>query len=88
MSRVLWPEAGGLNENTNGLISQYFHRNRDFTTVTEQEIKMAMDKLNNRPRKCLDMKTPNQVFFGMEALIESELPAVQGRTAKINDVSH
>ena len=49
---------------------------------------MAMDKLNNRPRKCLDMKTPNQVFFGMEALIESELPAVQGRTAKINDVSH
>ena len=48
---------------TNGLIRQYFPKDRDFTTITEQEIKMAMDKLNNRPRKCLDMKTPNQVFF-------------------------
>ncbi len=81
-------QAGGLNENTNDLIRQYFSKDRDFTTITEQEIKMAMDKLNNRPRKCLDMKTPNQVFFGTEALIESELPAAQGRTAKINDVSH
>ena len=55
----------GLNENTNGLIRQYFPKDRDFTTITEQEIKTAMDKLNNRPRKCLDMKTPNQVFFGI-----------------------
>ena len=48
---------------TNGLIRRYFSKDRDFTTITEQEIKMAMDKLNNRPRKCLGMKTSNQVFF-------------------------
>ncbi len=55
----------GLNENTNGLIRQYFPKHRDFTTITEQEIQNAMNKLNNRPRKCLGMKTPNQVFFGI-----------------------
>ncbi|MEJ2033851.1 MAG: IS30 family transposase [Deltaproteobacteria bacterium] len=55
----------GLNENTNGLIRQYFPKNRDFSTITEQEIKMVINKLNNRPRKCLGMKTPNQVFSGI-----------------------
>ncbi|RCX21959.1 IS30 family transposase [Thioalbus denitrificans] len=55
----------GLNENTNGLIRQYFPKDRDFSTLTDEEIQGAMDKLNNRPRKCLGMKTPNQVFFGI-----------------------
>lgn len=55
----------GLNENTNGLIRQYFPKRRDFTTITDAEVQAAMDKLNNRPRKCLGMKTPNQVFFGI-----------------------
>ena len=55
----------GLSENTNGLIRQYFPKHRDFTTITDQEIQNAMNKLNNRPRKCLGMKTPNQVFFGI-----------------------
>ncbi|MFC1684686.1 IS30 family transposase [Pseudomonadota bacterium] len=55
----------GLNENTNGLIRQYFPKHRDFTTITQTEINQVMDKLNNRPRKCLGIKTPNQVFFGI-----------------------
>ena len=55
----------GLNENTNGLIRQYFPKGHDFTTITQKEIQRVMDKLNNRPRKCLGMKTPNQVFFGI-----------------------
>ncbi len=55
----------GLNENTNGLIRQYFPKHRDFTTITQAEINQVMDKLNNRPRKCLGIKTPNQVFFGI-----------------------
>jgi len=54
----------GLNENTNGLIRQYFPKDRDFTTITDEEIISAIKKLNNRPRKCLGFKTPNQVFFG------------------------
>ncbi len=53
----------GTNENTNGLIRQYFPKNRDFTTITQQEIDTAMERLNNRPRKRLGYKTPNQVFF-------------------------
>ena len=54
----------GTNENTNGLIRQYFPKNRDFRTITHSEIIHAMKRLNNRPRKRLGYKTPNQVFFG------------------------
>lgn len=53
----------GTNENTNGLIRQYFPKNRDFTTITQQEIDTAMERLNNRPRKRLGFLTPSQVFF-------------------------
>ena len=53
----------GTNENTNGLIRQYFPKNRDFTTITQQEINMAMERLNNRPRKRLGYQTPSQVFI-------------------------
>jgi len=53
----------GTNENTNGLIRQYFPKSRDFTTITQQEIDLAMERLNNRPRKRLGFQTPSQVFF-------------------------
>jgi len=53
----------GLNENTNGLIRQYFPKDRDLTTVTKFEIEYAMDKLNHRPRKSLGYRTPYEVFF-------------------------
>lgn len=53
----------GLNENTNGLIRQYFPKKYDFTRITQQQIEHVIDKLNHRPRKCLGFKTPNQVFF-------------------------
>ncbi len=54
----------GTNENTNGLIRQYFPKSRDFRTITDGELINAMKRLNNRPRKRLGFKTPNQVFFG------------------------
>jgi IS30 family transposase len=53
----------GVNENTNGLIRQYFPKERDLTTVTKCEIEKAMDKLNHRPRKSLGYRTPYEVFF-------------------------
>ena len=53
----------GTNENTNGLIRQYFPKGMDFTTITQQEINYAMKQLNNRPRKRLGYLTPAQVFF-------------------------
>jgi len=43
----------GTNENTNGLIWQYFPKRKDLSGVTDVEIQTAMDKINNRPRKCL-----------------------------------
>ena len=54
----------GTNENTNGLIRQYFPKNRDFRTITDKELIHAMKRLNNRQRKRFGYKTPNQVFFG------------------------
>ena len=53
----------GTNENMNGLIRQYFPKKRSFVTITQQEIDFVMERLNNRPRKCLGFKTPNDVFF-------------------------
>jgi len=53
----------GLNENTNGLIRQYFPKSRDLTTVTETELEHVMDRLNHRPRKSLRFRTPYEVFF-------------------------
>jgi IS30 family transposase len=52
----------GLNENTNGLVRQYIPKNRKLDTVTQEELQMIEDKLNDRPRKCLGFHTPNQVF--------------------------
>ena len=43
----------GLNENTNGLIRQYFPKNTDFKTVDDEDVYNVMQKLNNRPRKSL-----------------------------------
>jgi len=53
----------GLNENTNGLIRQYFPKDRDFRTITDEEIMTAMKKLNNKPQKTLNYLTPHEIFF-------------------------
>lgn len=55
----------GTNENTNGLIRQYFPKSRDLTDVTDDEIQFVMDQLNHRPRKRLGFKTPFEVFFNV-----------------------
>lgn len=51
----------GTNENTNGLLRQYFPRNTDLTHISKREIKRIEHQMNNRPRKCLDFRTPKQV---------------------------
>ena len=53
----------GLNESTNGLIRQYLPKKTQFNHISDQQVQSVMEKLNNLPRKCLRMKTPNQVFF-------------------------
>jgi len=51
----------GTNENTNGLIRDYFPKKTDFTTVSDEELQTVEDSLNNRPRKRLGWKTPLEV---------------------------
>lgn len=53
----------GLNENTNGLVRQYFPKGTDFSKVSEHEIRKVMRKLNRRPRKALGYRTPIQAFY-------------------------
>ena len=54
------PWQRGTNENTNGLVRDYFPKSTDFTHVTDQEIQTAQDQLNTRPRKTLDWHTPTE----------------------------
>jgi IS30 family transposase len=53
----------GTNENTNGLVRQYFPKKRRFDTIDHKEVRLAMDRLNHRPRKCLGFRTPHEVFM-------------------------
>ncbi len=52
----------GLNENTNGLIRQYFPKSASFEMITDQQVQKVMDRLNDRPRKTLGFATPNEIF--------------------------
>jgi len=52
----------GLNENTNGLIRQYFPKGTDFEPITEADIQPVMDRLNHRPRKVLGFRSPYEVW--------------------------
>jgi len=57
------PWQRGTNENTNGLIRQYFPKGTDFREVALSEIKEAERRLNSRPRKALGYYTPSEKFY-------------------------
>jgi IS30 family transposase len=59
----------GSNENTNGLIRQYFPRKCDFAAITNQQIRKVTERLNHRPRKKLGFKTPFEEFFKTDTLL-------------------
>jgi transposase, IS30 family len=52
----------GRNENADGLLRQYFPKSMELLDITVQQVISAVDKLNSRPRKCLNFKTPYEVF--------------------------
>ncbi|MBI5729093.1 MAG: IS30 family transposase [Candidatus Magasanikbacteria bacterium] len=56
------PWERGTNENTNGLIRQYFPKGTNFSKISRRKIKWAQNRLNGRPRKVLDYQTPYEVF--------------------------
>lgn len=55
----------GTNENTNGLVRQYFPKGTTLLDVGDQAVHEASDKLNNRPWKVLGWKSPREAFFGL-----------------------
>ena len=57
------PYQRGTNENTNGLIRQYFPKGTNFRDISHYQTQEVENKLNNRPRKCLGFRTPAEVFF-------------------------
>lgn len=53
----------GTNENTNGLLRQFFPKSMDFNCITPKELADVVKSLNDRPRKRLKFKSPKQVFM-------------------------
>jgi IS30 family transposase len=56
----------GLNENSNGLLRQYFPKRMELTKVTEEQVQQAVERINHRPRKVLGFRSPHEVLFGVE----------------------
>lgn len=61
----------GTNENTNGLLRQYFPKKSDFQAVSSKQLHHAMSRLNCRPRKSLRFKTPFEVFYHSSVALTS-----------------
>lgn len=62
------PWERGTNENTNGLVRQYFPKGTDFSTVNDERIQQVERELNDRPRKILGYLKPNEVIQKIVAL--------------------
>jgi transposase, IS30 family len=54
----------GTNENTNGLIRQYFPKGSDLRIVKEVDLQHAMGRINNRPKEVLDYNSPTMFAYG------------------------
>lgn len=67
----------GTNENTNGLIRRFFPKGTDFSKVTKKQLTYAQNNLNNRPRKILNYKTPNE-------MMELEMANAEYQNFKLN----
>jgi IS30 family transposase len=61
----------GLNENTNGLLRQYFPKGTDLAQLTDAEVQRANNLLNNRPRKTLGYRTPLEILCKKRMVLTS-----------------
>lgn len=64
----------GINENTNGLIRQYFPKGTDFNQVSEQQVALVMQRLNQRPRKTRGYRSPTELFLGKSVDLLAQQP--------------
>ena len=58
------------NENTNGLIREFYPKRFDFSTITQEDVDRVAELINNRPRKCLGWRTALEVFFDLPVIIK------------------
>lgn len=59
------PWERGTNENTNGLLRQFFPKSTDFTQLSRRQIKHVQTLMNGRPRKVLNWRTPSEAFYNL-----------------------
>ena len=52
----------GTNENSNGLLREFYPKSMDLSKTNEKEVQETLELLNNRPRKCINYKTPRELF--------------------------
>ena len=52
----------GTNENSNGLLREFYPKQMDLSQTNEKAVQQVIELLNNRPRKCINYKTPNELF--------------------------
>jgi hypothetical protein len=72
------PWQRGSNENTNGLLRQYFPKGVDFSTVTEVELDAVAEELNQRPRKRFGFATPRAALRAAVAMTARIRPSPNG----------
>jgi len=63
------PQQRGTVENTIGLLRQYIKRKTDLEAITQAELQDIENKINFRPRKGLDYRTPFEVFFNKKVAL-------------------
>tara|TARA_B000000460_G_C21459766_1_gene367515 strand:+ start:86 stop:1006 length:921 start_codon:yes stop_codon:yes gene_type:complete len=63
------PQQRGTVENTIGLLRQYIKRNTDLDKLTDEDLRRIENRINFRPRKCLDYKTPFEAFYKLKVAL-------------------
>lgn len=58
----------GTNENTTGLVRQYFPKKSLFEALTQEDVQFVQDKLNHRSRHVIGSRTPHEVFYNLTSI--------------------
>lgn len=66
------PYQRGTNENTNGLLRQYYPKGTDFRDISHHTVRLVENLINNRPRACLGFHTPAEVFYGLTQTVNCD----------------